>query len=598
MFKRNSLILVVLFTICFSFGFSDPNTEITSDELKDHVIYLSSEELSGRFPGTPGDKLAQDYIIEKFKSYGLKPGGDNGTFLQNFEMITNVSLGLNNSFSADMNNIPQSFSLGTDFTPVGFSTDGSISGSLVFAGYGITDSKSGYNDYKDIDVSGKIAVILRYTPDPHNASFQEQSPLVVKTIRAKENNAAGIIFVTGPVDNESDELMGLSYSNSYTDAGIPVINITRSAFDKIFASSGKTIDQLQNSINNSGNPASFDLSGVSVNITTDVNPQTITTGNVIGVLEGNDPSAGDEAIVIGAHYDHLGYGTYGSLYAGTDKQIHHGADDNASGVAGVLELAQKFAAQKESIKRDIVFMLFSGEEAGLLGSNFFTKSDLFKGMNVVAMLNMDMIGRVKNEQLVIYGIGSSPMWEPVIKNYNTNYNFDITYTKAGFGRSDHSSFYSNNVPAVHFFSGSHEDYHRPSDTYEKLDYSGHERIVKLVYDVTAEIDAEVTPPEFTKAEEESDENRTMGSVRIYVGTIPDYAYSGKGMKLSGVKEGGPADKGGLQAGDIIIKFGEKDVETIYDFMFAMGSYKPDDEVDFVVLRDGKEVTLKVVLEKR
>lgn len=598
MFKRNSFILVVVFTICFSFGFSDPNTEITSDELKDHVIYLSSDELSGRFPGTPGDKLAQDYIIEKFKTYGLKPGGDNGTFLQNFEMITGVSLGANNTFTADAGNIPQSFTLGTDFSPVGFTTDGSVSGGLVFAGYGIDDSKNGYNDYANIDVAGKIVVVLRYTPDPHNAAFQEQSPLVVKTIRAKENKAAGLIFVTGPIDSDKDELMGLSYSNAFSDAGIPVINITRSTFDKIFASSGKTIDQLQNTINNSGKPESFELQGVSVNITTDVEPQTITTGNVIGVLEGNDPKAGSEAIVIGAHYDHLGYGSYGSLYSGTDKVIHHGADDNASGVAGVLELAQKFASQKENLKHDIVFMLFSGEEAGLLGSNFFTKSDLFKGMNVVAMLNMDMIGRVKDNQLVIYGIGSSPMWEPVIKNYNTNYSFDITYTKAGFGRSDHSSFYTNNIPAVHFFSGSHEDYHRPSDTYEKLDYSGQEKIVKLVYDVTSEIDAEVTAPEFTKAEEESDENRSMGTVRIYVGTIPDYAYSGKGMKLSGVKEGGPAEKGGMQAGDIIVKFGEKEVSNIYDFMYAMQSYKPDDEVDFVVLRDGKEVTLKIVMEKR
>jgi C-terminal processing protease CtpA/Prc len=264
----------------------------------------------------------------------------------------------------------------------------------------------------------------------------------------------------------------------------------------------------------------------------------------------------------------------------------------------VLELAQKFSSQKNSIKHDIVFMLFSGEEAGLLGSNYFTKSDNFKQMNVVAMLNMDMIGRVNKNQLIIYGIGSSPVWETTIKNLNNNYNFDITYTQAGFGRSDHSSFYSNNVPAVHFFSGSHEDYHRPSDTYDKLDYSGQEKIVRLVYDVTSELDNEVTPPEFTKAEEESNENRTMGTVSIYVGTIPDYAFSGKGMKLSGVKEGGPAEKGGMKAGDIIVKFGEKSVENIYDFMYAMAEYKPDDEVDIIVLRDGKEVTLKITLEKR
>lgn len=600
MFTKKSLILFVL--VFFSFGFGgDPNSEITSDELKDHVKYLSSDELAGRFPGTPGMQEAEDYIVNQFKSYGILPAGDNGTYIQNFEMITDVDLGKNNSLIVDMGENQQSFTLGHDFTPLGFSTDGSVSGELVFAGYGISDEKSGYDDYGNINVEGKIAVILRYTPyynDPHNDALRQYAPLIVKTIAAKERKAAGIIFVTGPQDDDEDVLINLSFSNAYKDAGIPVINITRSTFDKIFSSSGKTIAGLQKQINDSGNPASFALKDVNVNITTDVDPRTVTTGNIIGILQGNDPSVNDEAIVIGAHYDHLGYGAYGSLYTGTDKQVHHGADDNASGDAGVMELAQKFASLKGTLKHDIVFMLFSGEEAGLLGSSYFTNSELFKNMNVVAMLNMDMIGRLKDNKLIVYGTGSSPMWETTINNINTNYNFDLTFDPSGFGRSDHASFYAHNVPTIHVFTGSHEDYHKPSDTYEKLDYDGEAKVLKLIYDITRELDNETTKPEFTKAPEDDKEKQPMGNIRVHVGTIPDYAYDGKGMKLSGVQEGGPADKGGMQAGDIIIKFGEKDVENIYDFMYAMQMYKPDEEVDFIVLRDGKEVTLKVKLGRR
>lgn len=600
MTKKISSVFFIITAFVFLSGFGgDPSSDITSGELQEHITYLSSDQLAGRLPGTPGDKLAQEYIMNKFKSYGLLPAGDNGNYIQSFEMITSVALGKNNSFT-ELSPSDRSFTLGVDYTPLGFSTDGSTQSNLVFAGYGISAPGSNYDDYAGIDVTGKVAVIMRYTPfwnDPHNSSLRNYASFIVKTITAKEKGAAGIIFVTGPQDNETDELVGLSFNNGYPDAGIPVINLTRDAFDDLFSSTGKTIAGIQDEINSSGSPASFETN-IKVSIEADVDPQTITTGNVVGMLEGNDPTVSDEVIVIGAHYDHLGYGEYGSLYAGTDRVIHHGADDNASGTAGVIELAQKLAAEKETLKRDVIFILFSGEEAGLLGSNFYTKSDEFENLNIVAMLNMDMIGRLQDNKLVIYGIGSSPMWETTIKNLNNSYNFDITYTQAGFGRSDHSSFYSNNIPAVHFFSGTHTDYHRPSDTYDKINSTDAEKIVKLVYDVTKEIDNEKTRPEFTKAEEENDDNRTMGNIRIYVGTIPDYAYDGKGMKLSGVKEGGPAEKGGMQAGDIIIKFGEKTVENIYDFMYAMQSYKPDDVVDFVVLRDGKEVNLKLTMEKR
>jgi hypothetical protein len=303
----------------------------------------------------------------------------------------------------------------------------------------------------------------------------------------------------------------------------------------------------------------------------------------------------NEVVLIGAHKDHLGYGhDYGSLYEGKESLIHNGADDNASGTAAVLELAQKFASDKQKTKRTVAFMLFNGEEAGLLGSAYFTKSKLFKDMNVVAMINLDMVGRLNEGKLNIGGTGTSLLWSNLIDSLNNFYKFTLNKSPDGLGPSDHASFYTQNVPVLFFFTGNHPDYHKPSDDWEKINSEGEEQITKMVYDVTKVMADYSNKIDFIKVVSNSNENRPLGNIRVYIGTIPDYSSQADGMQISGVKAGSPAEKGGLQANDIIIKFGKHDIKNVYDYTYALAEYKPNDEIDVIVKRGEEIVNLKII----
>lgn len=579
------------------------NEKITQQELLQHIKYLSSDELEGRFPGTTGDSLTNSYIANEFIKYNLKPLGDS--YYQPFEMYTGVKLDGSNSLSVTSSGNSNSYSVENDFIPLGFSGKGSVEGDLVFVGYGITAPEQSYDDYKDrkgldIDIKGKILVMMRYSPggsDAHNNPFQKYEPSRYKTLNAREGEAAGIIIINGP-DGGEDNLSRLAYDNALQDAGLPVVHVKREIIEKIFQNNGYDLTSVQKEIDSTKAPYSFPLKDATAKIEVNISPVRAETNNVIAFLEGNDPVLKNEVIIIGAHKDHVGYGAYGSLYNGKDKQIHNGADDNASGTAGLLEIAQKLSAQRKDLKRSVLFMAFGAEEAGLLGSAFFTKSKEFQDMNVAAMLNMDMIGRMADNKLIIYGTGTSPVWDKLIDSLNMNYNFSITKTPDGFGPSDHSSFYTKNIPVLHFFSGTHSDYHSPTDDVEKINISDEEKIANLVLDVAMVIDDADAKPEFTKVVTSNNETKSMGNIKVYVGTIPDYSSTVEGMKLAGVKEGSPAEKGGLIAEDIIIKFGKKDVKNIYDYMYAMAEFKPGEEAEVVVLRKNEPVTLKITLGSR
>ncbi|MBK8981755.1 MAG: M20/M25/M40 family metallo-hydrolase [Ignavibacteria bacterium] len=582
------------------------NNNITSSEIYQHIKYLSSDELEGRFPGTRGDILTSEYLINEFKKYDLKPYGENG-YVQNFDVYTHVSLSGNNYFKTSLDGSEKEYIIETQFTPLGFSGNGTASGQMVFAGYGISAADQNYDDFKDkdgneIDIKGKVLVIMKYSPggsDPHSNPFEKYEALRQKTQIPKERGAAGIIFINGPSTGDDDKLTGLKFDRVLQNAGIPVINCKREIIENILAKDGKDLKKIQDDIDNSKSSNSFVIKNSYASFETNIEPVKAVTDNVIGLIEGNDPVLKNEVIVIGGHKDHLGYGLYGSLYSGNDKQIHNGADDNASGIAGVLELAQKFSSVRKDLKRSILFICFGAEEAGLIGSAYFTNSKLFEDLNVVAMINMDMVGRLSDDKLIIYGTGTSPIWNDMLDKFNSNYNFNLTKTPDGLGPSDHSSFYVKDVPSLHFFTGTHGEYHAPPDDVEKINAEGQLRIMDYIYDIVRDLDVSSSKPEFTKVVvTENNEKRSMGSVKIYVGTIPDYSYTGEGMKISGVKQGGPAETGGMQAGDIIVKFGNTEVKNIYDYMFAMGGFKPGDEAEITVLRNNEPVVLKVEVGSR
>lgn len=610
--KLRILFLLITAIVIYSFNTYDNsdgientrNKNVTKEEIYEHIKYLSSDNLEGRFPGTAGDSLTYSYIQNEFKNYKIKPAGENG-FLQPFNLVTEVRLVNKNEFKISSGEKTSGYNLNTDFTPLGFSGKGNIEGGLVFMGYGISAPEYNYDDYKDkngndIDIKGKILVVMRYSPgenDPHNNSFEKYEPSRYKTLAARDGEAAGIIFITGPQSGE-DVLQKMRYDNVMQNAGLPVISCKREIIENIFRDNGLDLSKIQSDINETKTSNSFVLNNARAYIETDVEPVEAKTNNVIGFIEGSDPVLKNEVIVIGAHKDHLGYGLYGSLAKGNDRQIHNGADDNASGTAGLLEIAQKISANKKKFSRSVLFIAFGAEEAGLLGSAYFVKSKLFENYNIAAMLNMDMIGRLNDNKLIIYGTGTSSVWNNSLDKINSSYNFNITKNPEGFGPSDHSSFYTKNIPVLHFFSGTHADYHSPSDDIEKINLDGEVKIVNMVYDIAKDLDNMKSKPDFIKVVSQGNENRSMGNVKVYVGTIPDYSYQGEGMKITGAKEGSPADKGGMISEDIIIKFGNKDVKNIYDYMYAMGEFKPGEEAEVVVLRKNEKVTLKIVLGSR
>ena len=403
--------------------------------------------------------------------------------------------------------------------------------------------------------------------------------------------------MTGPNNGEDELITKLSLSNENENIGIPVIDVKRNIVEKIFKANGKNLLDIQKAIDSTKTPDSFVLKNVTVKFKTDLKYIEANTANIIGYLEGSDPVLKNEVIVIGAHMDHLGNGmAYGSLYEKHEPAIHNGADDNASGCSGVLEIAEKMASEKSKFKRSYIFMLFSGEEAGLLGSAFFTKSDIYKKYDIVAMINMDMIGRLKDDKLTIEGAGTSSIWKNILDSLNNIHDkLHLSFGESGFGSSDQSSFYVKDLPVLMFFTGLHSDYHRPSDDWDKINAEGEVKVLDLVYDLIVTLDNRTQKPDFVKAKQE--EKKTMRGFRVTLGIMPDYSGGTEGLQVNGVKTGGAGDKAGLLKGDIIVKFGTHVVKNIYDYTYALGDFKPGDETDVVVKRNGEELTLHVTFSK-
>ena len=576
------------------------SSEITPQELRYHLKYLASDQLEGRRAGSRGAELAAEYIANEFKGYGLAPRGVDGTYFQPFDFIAGVNLGSPNDATASVNGKDITFILDQDFRPLGFSSSGSFRGGIVFAGYGIEAPDQHYNDYEGIDVHGKAVLVLRYHPEGDNrhSMFGRYSSVRYKAAKAKENGAALLLLVTGPADTDRDELMKLTYDQSVGDAGIPALSITQAAANRILAGNGSTIKQLQEEINKEKKPQSFVIDHASLTTHTTVDKINASSKNVVGFLEGTDPSLKNEVVVVGAHYDHLGFGGEGSGSLQPDTvAVHNGADDNGSGTVGLLELAQYFAAHRSSLKRSLLFISFSGEELGLLGSAAYVKDPTVPLASIVTMVNMDMIGRLTNRKLIVYGIGTSPGFESLMRRDADTTLFNLKLLPDGFGPSDQSSFYAKEIPVLHFFTDLHSDYHRPSDDWEKINFEGERDVLELVRKVVTDLDEDSSRPQYVKVEQPRPTGGEQ-AIRSYTGTIPDFGEQVEGMKLSGVREGSPAAKAGLIAGDIIIKFGTIDIKNLYDYTFALGEYKPGDEVTVIVKRGTEQKSFKLTVGRR
>ncbi|MCZ6777027.1 MAG: M20/M25/M40 family metallo-hydrolase [Ignavibacteria bacterium] len=606
MTRKASLILALCLTPLDHLSGQTSTPEITAEELKAHVKFLASDESEGRASGTEGNQKAAEYIADLMAKYNLEPAGNDGTYFQSFDFVSSVELGQDNSLAFEGSGVIGGYrqlEVDADFRPFAFTTNETVSGPLAFVGYGISAPDNDYDDYKDIEVTGKVAVVLRYSPDgsdPHG-ELNRFSSFRNKGRTARDKGAKGLIIVTGRADEEEDELVKLRFDHSFASSGILVISMKRSVLEDLLRPHGLDLAAIQDSINQMKKPITFDLPNVEVTITTNVEKIISQTANIAGYLEGADPESVDEVIVLGAHMDHLGYGGPGSGSLEPDTHaIHNGADDNASGTAGLLELMQAFAATRENLKRDILFIAFSGEELGTLGSRHYVNNPYFPLNQSIAMINMDMIGRLENRSLTVYGTGTSPDWNGLLDKYNVDSMFTLERVEDGFGPSDHSQFYAKDIPVLFFFTGTHSDYHKPSDDWEKLDYLSEEKIVCYIYDIAKDINVQTEKPVFVKVESASP-MAGLGDRRAFsvtLGIIPDYGGSSEGMKIGGIRPQGPAEKAGLQAGDVIVRMAGSKVLNIYDYMGILGELKHGDEVEVEVMREGKRLIFEARMQKR
>ncbi|MCK6471678.1 MAG: M20/M25/M40 family metallo-hydrolase [Planctomycetes bacterium] len=515
------------------------------------------------------------------------------------------------------------YALDDYYRPVRLSTDLKPTlAPLIFAGYGISDAKAGYGDYAGLDVKGKFVVVLRDEPesadgsriggkkaDPHadpHANLQGAvsgyTSLFYKAAAARDAGAKALIVVTGyrgTTESQRKALIPFDEGGRIA-SGLPVVHVTTPAAEDWFKLNGTSLEELQKQIDKDLKPASRALEKTELLLGVDVRHPRATTENVIGYLPGSDPVLSKEIVVVGAHYDHLGLGNEFSLADKNElgKKTHYGADDNASGTASLIELAHLFAKEKNRPKRSIWFIAFSGEELGTLGSLHFVDRPPagFDLKNVAAMVNLDMVGRCKDRALMVTGTGTGKGFDQLLEAANAETTFTLKPTEDGFGGSDQLSFVSRGIPVLFFFTGSHADYHKPSDTVEKLNLVDQAKVTALTASVVARLANQDARPEYVKVEPAKRSVTGMGGIRL--GTLPDYAFEGKGLRITGVRADSPADSAGMKAGDVIVKLGGKNVENIYDYMNALKACAPNEPVEIVVQRDGKELTLTAKPEKR
>ena len=596
-----------------------PPPDAAGERLAAAVRWLAAPDREGRGPGTAGIEQAADWIAGELAAVsGLQTRVVGEGPFQPFEMTLEATLGAPEDNTAELVGPPAAdgsrttvpLELGRDFTPLAAGGSGSFDLPLVFAGYGITAPRENYDDYAPLGdaAQGAAVVVLRQEPqkdDPHSVfdgnQASQHAALARKVANASEHEAGAVVFCND-ADAEGDALMAFTRAGEGSTARtMPVLHLRRSAVDDVVRAAAEApLADIQRGIDDRLIPASRPLDGWRIRGRVAIDRRETKTRNVLALLPGAgkpaEPAAGvaaidpREVVILGAHYDHLGYGGENSTAPG-EKAIHHGADDNASGTAMLLEVARRLAAAGP-LPRAVLFIAFSGEERGLLGSGHYAANAVLPLSDTVAMVNLDMVGRLVDDKVIVHGTGTGTGLEALVDRLVAEHGLTAAKEPGGFGPSDHASFYAKKVPVLHVFTGSHGDYHRPSDTADKINVAGMEKLTALVTAIVRDL---ATRPDRPAYVEVAAPAFARGGDRPYFGSIPDFGNPGNGYSISGVAKDSPAAKGGLRGGDRIVRVGSSAIANLEDFDSALRKHKGGDTVPVVVVRDGAEVTLDVTL---
>jgi len=561
---------ILLISAATAFGAYD----ISPDSVHRHIEILASDSLEGREVGEPGEMKAARYLISVMEAAGLEPRGDTGSYLQAFDFIKRISPGKNNHLVIN----GQDLVLKEEFTPLFYSADTTFDFSeIVDIGYGIITDDSSHNDYAERDIEGQAVLIKRYAPEPEvtadstagrDTIFDRHSSLTSKIITAIDHGASGIFFWTPP---EHDDTILTTGATRITPKSVPIIFLRRHGLERL------GLDLTS--------PEIMTASGQ-----TDLERVRDTGYNVIGYL----PGTTDTTVIIGAHYDHLGWGGPTSRYLGKEKMIHHGADDNGSGVAALLELARYAATRRDELRHSLLFIAFSGEEAGLLGSSHYVRNWTIDRNRARMMINMDMIGRLKDQDkgLAILGTGTCPDFKEYFDSMDVG-DLKVVFKESGTGPSDHAAFYNDSIPVLHFFTGAHEDYHKPSDVTEKIDFEGIVSVANLVAGIVQYFDDYPNQLVFQRTKDDGP-GRHSRAYSVTLGVMPDFISEVQGLRIDGVSPDRPADHAGILKGDIVIKMGSLVIDDIYTYMNALSKFRKGDSTDVSLVRG--EDTLSVMVE--
>ncbi len=571
------------------------------------IRYLASDELEGRGPATKGLEQAAEHMIKRFQELGLTSGADDGSYRQPFEIAIDTkviepktSLVLRGPDGQELK-----LELGKNFQPLAIGGGGKLQADVVFAGYGISAPKFKYDDYEGTDVEGKVVVIIRREPQQDD----EQSPFDGKKVTshsyirtklqaAKKRKAAAVLLINDPfttVPKKADELVTPSTFGT-RGMGIPFAHLTQAVVGELLAKTpiqaGETkltdAAGLERHIDETLKPISQLLEGWTAEVGFEFESVKANVANVVGVIEGEGPLA-NETIVIGAHYDHLGYGPFGSRKP-QRREIHNGADDNATGTAAVMELARRFSQRDKKPARRLVFIGFSAEERGIIGSNYYIEHPLIPLEETVAMINFDMIGHLQDKGLLLGGVRSAQGFAGLVEQANGKDTIKVN-TSGPMGGSDHSGFYRKGIPVFAFFTGMTDLYHTPDDDFDTINVEGVVETINFAERLLDRVLAMPERPKFVKSKAKPQ----RGGAMAYLGIVPDYAGTGDGLRVTDVNKDSPAAAAGMKTGDFIIKIGEIDVPDIQGLANGLRKYKAGQKVDFVVRRGKEEKTLKVTL---